>query len=172
MDYLPAAAAAHPDTTAFGAGALVAFVCNLVNNLPLGLIVGTVASGAHLSPHVTGCAAGGRRSGTESVGDRLARHDLVAGCPAARRAGGECMGFSEAGQRGDAVGAHRCAREFHLAEAFHALRMSLAIVTPRSPSAARRIGSPPDALACRGGHPSRPRDIGRDPRASHWRSAR
>ena len=54
MDYLPAAAAAHPDTTAFGAGALVAVVCNLVNNLPLGLIAGSVASGAHLSPHVTG----------------------------------------------------------------------------------------------------------------------
>ena len=54
MDYLPAAAAARPDATAFGAGAVVAFVCNLVNNLPLGLIAGTVASGAHLSPHVTG----------------------------------------------------------------------------------------------------------------------
>lgn len=53
MDYLPAAAAAHPDATAFGGGAVVAFVCNLVNNLPLGLIVGTVASGANLSPHVT-----------------------------------------------------------------------------------------------------------------------
>jgi arsenical pump membrane protein len=54
MDYLPAAAAARPDATAFGAGTVVAFVCNLVNNLPLGLIAGTVASGAHLSPHVTG----------------------------------------------------------------------------------------------------------------------
>jgi arsenical pump membrane protein len=54
MDYLPAAGAAHPDTTAFGAGAIVAFVCNLVNNLPLGLIAGTVAGGAHLPPHETG----------------------------------------------------------------------------------------------------------------------
>jgi arsenical pump membrane protein len=54
MDYLPAAAAAHPDTTAFGAGTVVAFACNLVNNLPLGLIAGTVAGGAHLSPQVTG----------------------------------------------------------------------------------------------------------------------
>jgi len=54
VEYLPAAAAAHPDATAFGAGATVAFVCNLVNNLPLGLIAGTVASGAHLSPNVTG----------------------------------------------------------------------------------------------------------------------
>jgi arsenical pump membrane protein len=54
MDYLPAAAAARPDATAFGTGAVVAFLCNLVNNLPLGLIAGTVARGAHLSPHVTG----------------------------------------------------------------------------------------------------------------------
>ncbi len=54
MEYLPAAAAAHPDGTALGAGTVVAFVCNLVNNLPLGLIAGTVAHGAELSPHVTG----------------------------------------------------------------------------------------------------------------------
>jgi arsenical pump membrane protein len=54
MQYLPAAAAARPDTTALGAGSVVAFVCNLVNNLPLGLIAGTVANGAHLSPQVTG----------------------------------------------------------------------------------------------------------------------
>ncbi len=54
MDYLPAAAAARPDATAFGAGAVIAGVCNLANNLPVGLIAGTVASGAHLSAHVTG----------------------------------------------------------------------------------------------------------------------
>jgi arsenical pump membrane protein len=34
MDYLPAAAATRPDATAFGAGTVVAFVCNLANNLP------------------------------------------------------------------------------------------------------------------------------------------
>jgi arsenical pump membrane protein len=54
IDYLPAAAAAHPDATAFGAGTVVALVCNLVNNLPLGLIAGTVAGSAHLQPNVTG----------------------------------------------------------------------------------------------------------------------
>jgi arsenical pump membrane protein len=54
VDYLPAAAAAAPDATALGAGAAVAFACNLVNNLPLGLIAGTVAHGAHLQPRVTG----------------------------------------------------------------------------------------------------------------------
>jgi arsenical pump membrane protein len=57
MDYLPAAAVAHPETTTFGAGALVALVCNMVNNLPLGLIAGTVAAGAHLTPQVTGALA-------------------------------------------------------------------------------------------------------------------
>jgi arsenical pump membrane protein len=54
INFLPAAAAVRPDATAFGAGTVVALVCNLVNNLPLGLIAGTVASGAHLSPQVTG----------------------------------------------------------------------------------------------------------------------
>lgn len=54
MDELPAAAAAHPDGTAFGAAAVVAVLCNLVNNLPLGLIVGTVATHAHLTAQVTG----------------------------------------------------------------------------------------------------------------------
>jgi arsenical pump membrane protein len=54
MEYLPAAAAAHPDAAAFGAGSIVAVVCNLVNNLPLGLIAGTVARGAHLSSQLTG----------------------------------------------------------------------------------------------------------------------
>jgi len=54
IEYLPIAAAAHPGATAFAGGAVVASVCNLVNNLPLGLVAGTVASGAHLSPDVTG----------------------------------------------------------------------------------------------------------------------
>ncbi len=54
MEYLPAAAAAHPGMTAFGAGAVVAVLCNLANNLPVGLIAGTVARGAQLSPHITG----------------------------------------------------------------------------------------------------------------------
>jgi arsenical pump membrane protein len=47
-------AAAAPDSTALGAGAAVAVLCNIVNNLPLGLIMGSVARGAQLSPHVTG----------------------------------------------------------------------------------------------------------------------
>ena len=54
VEGLPRLATAHPDGTAFGAGALVALVCNLANNLPVGLLVGSVAGSAHLSAQVTG----------------------------------------------------------------------------------------------------------------------
>ena len=36
------------------AGGIAAVLCNLFNNLPLGLIAGMVATGAKLSSHVTG----------------------------------------------------------------------------------------------------------------------
>jgi arsenical pump membrane protein len=52
--WLPSSAAAAPSATALVAGSIVAVLCNLLNNLPLGLIAGTVASSAQLSPHVTG----------------------------------------------------------------------------------------------------------------------
>jgi arsenical pump membrane protein len=52
--WLPATAASAPDATGFALGSVVAVLCNLVNNLPLGLVAGTVASSAHLPPHVTG----------------------------------------------------------------------------------------------------------------------
>jgi len=42
-----------PESTALVAGGLTAMVCNLVNNLPLGLIVGTLATGSHLTSPVT-----------------------------------------------------------------------------------------------------------------------
>ena len=51
---LPSSAAAAPNATGFVVGSAVAVLCNVMNNLPLGLIAGTVASSAHLSPHVTG----------------------------------------------------------------------------------------------------------------------
>ena len=51
---LPASAATAPHATAAAAGVLVALVCNLVNNLPLGLLAGSVATGAHLAPPLTG----------------------------------------------------------------------------------------------------------------------
>jgi arsenical pump membrane protein len=54
VTYLPASAASAPNATGLVMGSLVAFLCNVVNNLPLGLIAGSVATGAHLSPHVTG----------------------------------------------------------------------------------------------------------------------
>ena len=52
--WLPASASSAPDATALALGSVVAVVCNVVNNLPLGLLAGTAASGANLSPHVTG----------------------------------------------------------------------------------------------------------------------
>jgi arsenical pump membrane protein len=52
--WLPSSASAAPNATALMTGSIVAVLCNLLNNLPLGLIAGTVAGGAHLSSHVTG----------------------------------------------------------------------------------------------------------------------
>jgi arsenical pump membrane protein len=52
--WLPARAASAPEVTGLALGSAVAVLCNVVNNLPLGLAAGTVASSAHLSPHVTG----------------------------------------------------------------------------------------------------------------------
>ena len=52
--YIAARAAEAPGSTALVAGGTTAFVCNLVNNLPLGLIAGTLANGSHLAAPVTG----------------------------------------------------------------------------------------------------------------------
>jgi arsenical pump membrane protein len=51
---LPAQAASAPDATGLVLGSLVAVLCNVFNNLPLGLVAGTVATNAQLPPHVTG----------------------------------------------------------------------------------------------------------------------
>jgi len=47
-------AQSSPDGTALIAGSIAAVLCNAMNNLPLGLIAGSVATGAHLAPHVSG----------------------------------------------------------------------------------------------------------------------
>ncbi len=47
-------AAGSPHASGFILGTAAAVLCNLVNNLPLGFIAGSVASGAHLPPHLTG----------------------------------------------------------------------------------------------------------------------
>ena len=54
VTFLPSSAASAPNATGLAMGSLVALLCNLVNNLPLGLIAGSVSTGAQLSPHVTG----------------------------------------------------------------------------------------------------------------------
>jgi arsenical pump membrane protein len=50
---LSAGAQRSPHETALLAGSGVAFACNAINNLPMGLLAGTVAQGAHLPSQVT-----------------------------------------------------------------------------------------------------------------------
>ena len=52
--FLPSVSRMAPDATAIAVGAALAVLCNLFNNLPLGLLAGSVATSAHLSPQVTG----------------------------------------------------------------------------------------------------------------------
>jgi arsenical pump membrane protein len=54
MQLMSKGADGAPALTALASGGAVALITNAVNNLPLGLIAGAVASGAHLSPRVTG----------------------------------------------------------------------------------------------------------------------
>ncbi|AWN52147.1 arsenic transporter [Methylobacterium sp. 17Sr1-1] len=51
---LQRAASTAPAETAWGAGALIAFACNLVNNLPAGLIAGAAVQAAHVPEKVAG----------------------------------------------------------------------------------------------------------------------
>jgi arsenical pump membrane protein len=52
MDLLAQNPSAH--ATALAAGGTVAFLSNVMNNLPLGLLAGTLVTGAHLHPEVAG----------------------------------------------------------------------------------------------------------------------
>jgi arsenical pump membrane protein len=52
-DLLRDSAARSEAVTAAGAGVAIAFLCNLVNNLPAGLIAGSAVQGAHVSERVT-----------------------------------------------------------------------------------------------------------------------
>ena len=51
---MKAAVAAAPEATAWGAGALVAVLSNLVNNLPAGLIAGAAVQAAAVPERVAG----------------------------------------------------------------------------------------------------------------------
>jgi arsenical pump membrane protein len=53
-DALKQAASASPVETAWGAGTLIAVLCNLVNNLPAGLIAGAAVQTAHVPDTVAG----------------------------------------------------------------------------------------------------------------------
>ena len=52
-DALHDAARASAGETAWGAGVLIAFLCNILNNLPAGLIAGNAVQSAHVSDQVT-----------------------------------------------------------------------------------------------------------------------
>lgn len=52
-----AASAAGTSVAAWGAGAAVAFACNLMNNLPAGLIAGSVATSASVGPQALSALA-------------------------------------------------------------------------------------------------------------------
>jgi len=54
MDLLAQQSAASVHATAFAAGGIVAFLCNAMNNLPLGLLAGAIVTSAHLNPDVAG----------------------------------------------------------------------------------------------------------------------
>lgn len=53
-DTLAAHAAASPEATAWGAGTLAALLCNLVNNLPAGLVAGAAVQTAGVSDRIAG----------------------------------------------------------------------------------------------------------------------
>jgi arsenical pump membrane protein len=52
-DLLKAANAAAPQATSWLSGGVIAITCNLINNLPMGLIAATTIQTAHLPPHLT-----------------------------------------------------------------------------------------------------------------------
>ena len=54
VQLLSAGARTSPEATALWSGGAAALLCNAVNNLPLGLIAGSVGSAAHLTQRVTG----------------------------------------------------------------------------------------------------------------------
>ena len=54
MELLAQQSATSVRTTALAAGGIVAFLCNAMNNLPLGLLAGALVTGAHLHPDVAG----------------------------------------------------------------------------------------------------------------------
>jgi arsenical pump membrane protein len=54
MDLLGRQSVSSAHATALATGGIVAFLCNAMNNLPLGLLAGALVTGAHLHPEVTG----------------------------------------------------------------------------------------------------------------------
>jgi arsenical pump membrane protein len=54
VELLARQSASSAHTTALATGGIVALLCNAMNNLPLGLLAGSLVTGAHLHPDVAG----------------------------------------------------------------------------------------------------------------------
>jgi arsenical pump membrane protein len=54
MELLARQSVSSAHTTALATGGIVAFLCNAMNNLPLGVFAGALVTGAHLHPNVAG----------------------------------------------------------------------------------------------------------------------
>ncbi len=85
-------------------GATLGVLCNLMNNLPAGLIAGTAVQSAQTSPQVTGCGAARHRYRSEPVGDWVAGDDPLARGAAAGGAACRCLGLPADRRGGDARG--------------------------------------------------------------------
>ncbi len=96
-----------PRETAAVAGGLVAFASNAINNLPMGLIAGTVAQDAHSSAQITGALLIGVDLGPNlSVTGSLATATVV-GCHSTRGRECECLEVPGGGKSRDADGLDR-----------------------------------------------------------------
>ena len=54
VSILPSKSEMAPNAAGMAVGAVLAVLCNVLNNLPLGLLAGSVANAAHLAPRMTG----------------------------------------------------------------------------------------------------------------------
>jgi arsenical pump membrane protein len=54
MELLARQSVSSAHSTALATGGIVAVLCNAINNLPLGLLAGTLVTGAHLHPDIAG----------------------------------------------------------------------------------------------------------------------
>src|SRR5262245_7659795 len=105
-DLLREAVASSAHGTAWGAGILVAIVSNLVNNLPTGLVAGSVLAADHVPAQVFGAVLIGVDLGAKPVRDRLARDHSLVDRVAARAPRGDDVVVPTSGISGHDARAH------------------------------------------------------------------